>query len=110
MTAQECAAALKAYRSRYQLTQAQAAAALGIPLRTLQNWEIARYCPSAFAQAALRWLLARPPGALAEESSPASPLEEVVQHGLEADGAAPDKEQPQATSSTDPDGLETHLL
>jgi DNA-binding transcriptional regulator YiaG len=36
---------LKDWRARRRITQAEASAELGVPLRTLQNWEIARTAP-----------------------------------------------------------------
>ena len=52
------AAELKAWRERRNLTQDEAAEALGIPsVRTLQNWEIGRTRPSAFALPLLRKLM-----------------------------------------------------
>jgi DNA-binding XRE family transcriptional regulator len=38
---------LKAWRARVGYTQRQAAEALGVELRTLHNWELGRYSPSA---------------------------------------------------------------
>src|SRR5713226_6310198 len=49
----EFAAALKAWRSTHKLSQSQAAERLGVPLKTLQNWEIARTKPQGFAESAL---------------------------------------------------------
>lgn len=48
------AAVLKAWRQRKGFSQSQAAAKLGIPIYTLQNWEIARTKPVGFAHEA--WL------------------------------------------------------
>lgn len=57
MKAADFARVLKAYRMREGVTQAQASAQLGVPLRTWQNWEIARNLPPSFALAALLDLL-----------------------------------------------------
>ena len=52
------AAELKAWRERCNLTQAEAAEALGLPsVRTLQNWEIGRTRPTAFVVGLLRKLM-----------------------------------------------------
>lgn len=45
---------LKAWRKRAKLSQSQAAVKLGIPTKTLQNWEHGRNTPGALAQEALR--------------------------------------------------------
>ncbi len=45
--------ALKGWRSAKKLSQSQAAERLGVPLKTLQNWEIARTKPQGFAEGAL---------------------------------------------------------
>ncbi len=45
----EVALRLKRFRAEHGLTQVQAAEQLGIPLRTLQNWEISRNVPRGFA-------------------------------------------------------------
>ena len=42
----EFAKLLKAWRARLELTQADAAERLCVPIRTLQNWEIARTAPA----------------------------------------------------------------
>ncbi len=55
----EFCAALKAWRARSSLSQSQAAETLGVPLRTLQNWEIARTKPQGFAEAALLKIMAK---------------------------------------------------
>jgi transcriptional regulator with XRE-family HTH domain len=60
MNSAEFAAALKRYRARHGWTQAQAAAHLGVPLRTWQNWEIARNRPPEYALATLTALMASP--------------------------------------------------
>jgi len=44
---------LKEYRERRRFTQEEAAAKLGVSVRTLQNWEIARNMPRGFGYAAL---------------------------------------------------------
>lgn len=44
---------LKAWRIRLELTQADAAERLGVPLRTLQGWEIARVAPRGYGRTAL---------------------------------------------------------
>ena len=54
--------ALKAWRSSHGLSQSQAAEHLGVPLKTLQNWEIARTKPQGFAQGALLKLMAKSQG------------------------------------------------
>ncbi len=43
----------RAWRSRLELTQADAADRLGVPLRTLQGWEIARVAPRGYGRTAL---------------------------------------------------------
>ncbi len=50
----EFAAALKAWRKKTTTTQAQAAETLGVPLRTLENWEVARTKPSRITERLLR--------------------------------------------------------
>jgi len=45
--------ALKAWRTANKLSQSQAAERLGVPLKTLQNWEIARTKPQGFACTAI---------------------------------------------------------
>lgn len=42
----EFADELKAWRARKRLTQVEAARVLEVPLKTLQNWEIARTMPT----------------------------------------------------------------
>jgi len=44
---------LKDYRERRRSTQEDAAKHLGVSLRTLQNWEIARNMPRGFGLSAL---------------------------------------------------------
>ncbi|MHC1765900.1 MAG: helix-turn-helix domain-containing protein [Verrucomicrobiia bacterium] len=56
----EFAKLLKDWRERRGFTQEQAAAKLGINLRTLQNWEIARNAPQGFAKTAVKFMMARP--------------------------------------------------
>jgi DNA-binding transcriptional regulator YiaG len=48
---------LKAWRARMELTQADAAERLGVPLRTLQGWEIARVAPRGYGRTALEKIL-----------------------------------------------------
>ncbi len=51
--------ALKAWRTAHRLSQSQAADRLGVPLKTLQNWEIARTKPQGFAESALLKVMAK---------------------------------------------------
>jgi DNA-binding transcriptional regulator YiaG len=51
--------ALKSWRARNGLSQSEAAERLGVPLKTLQNWEIARTKPQGFAEAALLKIIAK---------------------------------------------------
>jgi DNA-binding transcriptional regulator YiaG len=51
---EEFAKELKEWRTRKKLSQSEAAEKLGIPVDTLQNWEIARTMPQGYASAALR--------------------------------------------------------
>lgn len=53
--------ALKAWRRRYQLTQAAAAAALGVTLRTFQRWEAGHHKPLGLAAELLKTKLQNPP-------------------------------------------------
>jgi len=53
------AAALKSWREDRKLTQVEAARVLEVPLKTLQNWEIARTKPQGFAHTAILRLLER---------------------------------------------------
>ena len=53
MTRKKFAKLLKDYRERRGLTQSDAADKLGISVRTLQNWEIARNMPRGFGLKAL---------------------------------------------------------
>gem|GEM_PF-893869 len=46
----EFAEKLKNWRKRENLTQTQAAKTLGVSVRTLQNWEIARTKPASMAE------------------------------------------------------------
>ena len=63
MTRQEFAQALKQYRKQQKLTQEAAAEALGVSLRTWQNWEIARNMPTGYGlNALLRIVNAAAPG------------------------------------------------
>jgi transcriptional regulator with XRE-family HTH domain len=48
---------LKDYRERRRYTQEEAAAKLGVSVRTLQNWEIARNMPRGFGHTALLKIL-----------------------------------------------------
>ena len=52
---------LKQWRRRWQLTQPAAAAALGVALATLRNWEQARNTPTGLALESLRTKLQNPP-------------------------------------------------
>jgi len=53
VTRKKFARILKEYRERRRFTQEEAAAKLGVSVRTLQNWEIARNMPRGFGLAAL---------------------------------------------------------
>lgn len=53
MTRKKFANILKDYRDRRRFTQEEAAAKLGVSVRTLQNWEIARNMPRGFGLSAL---------------------------------------------------------
>lgn len=55
---------LKKWRADMALGQADAARALGVPLKTLQNWEIERNVPSELVREALRLRAATFGGAL----------------------------------------------
>ena len=57
-------ALLATIRRRLGMTQAQSAAAIGIPLATLRNWEQARVEPDPAARALLRILDREPEAAL----------------------------------------------
>jgi len=50
---------LKAWRSANGILQSQAAEHLGVPFKTLQNWEIARTKPQGFAESALLKIMAK---------------------------------------------------
>jgi transcriptional regulator with XRE-family HTH domain len=53
MTRANFAKKLKSWRERRGFTQQDAAKSLGISIRTLQNWEIARNMPRGFGLKAL---------------------------------------------------------
>jgi len=53
VTRKKFAKLLKDYRERRRFTQEDAAKHLGVSVRTLQNWEIARNMPRGFGLAAL---------------------------------------------------------
>jgi len=53
MTRKKFAKLLKDYRERHKFTQEDRAKHLGVSVRTLQNWEIARNMPRGFGLAAL---------------------------------------------------------
>jgi transcriptional regulator with XRE-family HTH domain len=53
VTRKKFAKILKEYRERRRFTQEEAASKLGVSVRTLQNWEIARNMPRGFGLAAL---------------------------------------------------------
>lgn len=50
---------LRRWRRRRGLSQSQAAPVLGVPLKTLQNWEHGRNTPGTLARAHLDQLLAK---------------------------------------------------
>lgn len=52
---------LRDWRRRWQLTQLQAAAALGVPLKTFRNWEQGQRTPRGLALDALTLKLQSPP-------------------------------------------------
>jgi DNA-binding transcriptional regulator YiaG len=58
VTRKKFAKILKDYRERRRFTQEEAAAKLGVSVRTLQNWEIARNMPRGFGLAALLKVIA----------------------------------------------------
>jgi transcriptional regulator with XRE-family HTH domain len=72
---------LQAYRKRAKLTQAQLAERTGIPLRSIQNWEIGHRMPRAGALLSLaravgvsvEQLLTEPPAGEEPEQSPPAP-------------------------------------
>ena len=53
MTRKQFTKTLKDWRDRKGFTQVEAAKKLGISVRTLQNWEIARNMPRGYGLAAL---------------------------------------------------------
>ena len=53
MTKKQFAKNLRAWRERKAFTQSEAAKKLGLSVRTLQNWEIARNMPRGFGLHAL---------------------------------------------------------
>ena len=57
MTRQEFAQILKQFRRQRALTQETAATSLGVSVRTLQNWEIARNMPTGYGLNALLRIL-----------------------------------------------------
>jgi len=67
MNREEFAARIQLFRARMGYTQIEAARALGVSLRTLQNWEIARNMPRSYGLNALlaRFGEAAPPGTIA---------------------------------------------
>ena len=52
---------VKQWRQRWKLTQQQAAAAVGVPIRTWQDWEQGRHTPRGLALEALTTKLQNPP-------------------------------------------------
>lgn len=58
VTRKKFAKILKEYRECRRFTQEEAAAKLGVSVRTLQNWEIARNMPRGFGLAALLKVIA----------------------------------------------------
>lgn len=61
MTRGNFAKKLKSWRERRGFTQQDAAKSLGISIRTLQNWEIARNMPRGFGLNALLLLIEEKP-------------------------------------------------
>lgn len=53
ITRKRFATVLKEYREQRRFTQQEAATKLGVSVRTLQNWEIARNMPRGFGLTAL---------------------------------------------------------
>ncbi len=51
---------LRRWRRRRGLSQSQAARLLGVPVKSLQNWEHGRNTPGTLARAHLDQLLAKP--------------------------------------------------
>ena len=82
---------MKQFRERQKFTQEEAASNLGISVRTLQNWEIARNMPNGYGLQAILKALDAP--AVSRKSRPRAPKQ------IEAD------EPVHVTGS-----LETHLL
>jgi DNA-binding transcriptional regulator YiaG len=52
---------LKAWRRRWSLDQRRAAVALGVTLRTLENWEQATSAPRGLAKESIHHKLQNPP-------------------------------------------------
>lgn len=61
MKTRSIASQLRAFRKARGLSQSQAAPVLGVPLKTLQNWEEERNAPRGLALHALQNLLASKP-------------------------------------------------
>lgn len=61
MTHEKFAKKLQAWRERRGFTQQEAAKNLGISVRTLQNWEIARNMPRGFGLNALLLVIQEKP-------------------------------------------------
>jgi DNA-binding transcriptional regulator YiaG len=61
MTRENFAKKLQAWRERRGFTQQEAAKNLGISVRTLQNWEIARNMPRGFGLNALLLVIQEKP-------------------------------------------------
>ena len=59
MPRKQFAKLLKDYRTRRRFTQEDAAKPLGVLVRTLQNWEIARNMPRGFGLKALVAILTK---------------------------------------------------
>lgn len=55
----EFADLLRTWRERKRLSQSEAARLLEVPVRTLQNWEIARVMPHPYAHAAILRVISR---------------------------------------------------
>lgn len=53
---------VKQWRRRWKLTQQQAASAVGVPIRTWQDWEQGRHTPRGLALESLNLKLQNPPG------------------------------------------------
>jgi DNA-binding transcriptional regulator YiaG len=56
---QQFAKTLKAWRTNKGLTQTEAAERLEVPVKTLQNWEIARTMPTGFGYTSIMRVLTR---------------------------------------------------